>query len=131
MQHICASHELSDAQLGKVGEACATTLSWPLQAREGATLGTLYLLNAQPRELDAEEREALQDFANLAHDLLVREADEARQRQEIAALQASERRMALAIAGSGTGIWDRNIATGEIHYSSSWKALLGLSLIHI
>ncbi|WP_313118140.1 sensor domain-containing diguanylate cyclase [Ectopseudomonas guguanensis] len=125
VQHICASHELSDAQLGKVGEACATTLSWPLQAREGATLGTLYLLNAQPRELDAEEREALQDFANLAHDLLVREADEARQRQEIAALQASERRMALAIAGSGTGIWDRNIATGEIHYSSSWKALLG------
>ena len=125
VQHICASHELSDAQLGKIGEACATTLSWPLQAREGATLGTLYFLNAQPRELDAEEREALQDFVNLAHDLLAREADEARQRQEIAALQASERRMALAIAGSGTGIWDRNIATGEIHYSSSWKALLG------
>jgi diguanylate cyclase (GGDEF)-like protein/PAS domain S-box-containing protein len=33
--------------------------------------------------------------------------------------------MALAIAGSGTGIWDRNVATGEIHYSSGWKALLG------
>nr|WP_275544619.1 MULTISPECIES: hypothetical protein [unclassified Pseudomonas] len=35
------------------------------------------------------------------------------------------RRIALAIAGSGAGIWDRNVAIGEIHYSSSWKALLG------
>nr|WP_232106221.1 hypothetical protein [Pseudomonas mendocina] len=35
------------------------------------------------------------------------------------------RRIALATVGSGTGIWDRNVATGEIHYSSSRKALLG------
>lgn len=33
--------------------------------------------------------------------------------------------MALAIAGSGTGIWDRNAVTGEIEYSPGWKALLG------
>ncbi|SUD40846.1 PAS/PAC sensor-containing diguanylate cyclase [Ectopseudomonas mendocina] len=124
-RHIWASHELSDVQLTKIDEACATTLAWPLPTYEGETLGTLYLLCEQPRELDAEAHEALQDFANLAHDLLAREADDARQRHEIAALQGSERRMALAIAGSGTGIWDRNVVTGEIHYSSSWKALLG------
>ena len=58
-------------------------------------------------------------------DLLARETDEALQRHEIAALRDSERRMALAIAGSGTGIWDRDISSGEIYYSSSWKALLG------
>ncbi|MBB2177210.1 sensor domain-containing diguanylate cyclase [Gluconacetobacter johannae] len=33
--------------------------------------------------------------------------------------------MAQAIAGSGTGIWDRNIATGEIRYSQGWAELLG------
>ncbi|AOE83116.1 diguanylate cyclase [Pseudomonas sp. TCU-HL1] len=33
--------------------------------------------------------------------------------------------MVLAIAGSGTGIWDRNAVTGEIHYSTGWKAMLG------
>lgn len=124
-RHIWASHELSDAQLTKIDETCATTLAWPLPTREGGALGTLYLLCEQPREFGAEEHEALQDFANLAHDLLAREADDTRQRHEIAALQGSERRMALAIAGSGTGIWDRNVTTGEIHYSSSWKALLG------
>jgi len=31
----------------------------------------------------------------------------------------------LAIDGSGTGIWDRNVTTGEIRYSASWHAILG------
>lgn len=33
--------------------------------------------------------------------------------------------MSLAIEGSGTGLWDRNVVTGEIWYSRSWKAILG------
>lgn len=127
-RHIWASPGLSDARLtGIIGisETTPTTLVWPLQAQADTPLGTLYLHFDQPHQLDAKQREALQDFAALTLDLLVRAADEARQRHEIAALRDSERRMALAISGSGTGIWDRNVATGEIHYSSSWKALLG------
>ena len=31
----------------------------------------------------------------------------------------------MAVAGSGTGVWDRNVVTGEITYSAGWKALLG------
>ncbi|MFL9927341.1 diguanylate cyclase [Herbaspirillum lusitanum] len=46
------------------------------------------------------------------------EARESSQDQRVA-------RMALAIEGSGTGIWDRNAVTGEIHYSQGWKAILG------
>lgn len=33
--------------------------------------------------------------------------------------------MALAIEGSGTGIWDRDVVHGEISYSRGWKAMLG------
>ncbi|MDE2239967.1 MAG: EAL domain-containing protein, partial [Rhodospirillales bacterium] len=33
--------------------------------------------------------------------------------------------LSLAIEGSGTGIWDRNLVTDEIRYSPSWFALLG------
>lgn len=127
-RRIWASPGLSDVQLAKLidtRETSPTTLVWPLQAQSGVRLGTLYLHFDPPRALDAKLQEALQDFAALALDLLAREAQEARQRHEIAALHASERRMALAIAGSGTGIWDRDITTGDIHYSSSWKALLG------
>ena len=38
---------------------------------------------------------------------------------------AAESRLELAIEGSGTGVWDRNVVTGRIHYSRGWKALLG------
>ena len=37
----------------------------------------------------------------------------------------AESRLELAIEGSGTGVWDRNVVTGRIHYSRGWKALLG------
>ena len=33
--------------------------------------------------------------------------------------------IALAIEGSGTGIWDRNVVTGDIVYSRGWKRNLG------
>ncbi|PWF47947.1 sensor domain-containing diguanylate cyclase [Massilia glaciei] len=33
--------------------------------------------------------------------------------------------MALAVEGSGTGIWDRDVGTGQILYSRGWKALFG------
>ncbi|SDT30853.1 diguanylate cyclase [Pseudomonas oryzae] len=97
----------------------------PLLAADGSHLGELCLFDTRPRELDEEQRQALRDLAGLAAGAL----DEARRenalRAEVEALRASEQQMALAIAGSGTGIWDRNIASGEIFYSSGWKALLG------
>jgi diguanylate cyclase (GGDEF)-like protein/PAS domain S-box-containing protein len=30
-----------------------------------------------------------------------------------------------ALEGSGTGLWDRNVVTGEIRYSQAWLAILG------
>lgn len=41
------------------------------------------------------------------------------------ALRLSEQRMALAIDGSNTGIWDRDLHRDRIHYSPRWKALIG------
>ncbi|MCY1286512.1 diguanylate cyclase (GGDEF) domain protein [compost metagenome] len=97
----------------------------PLLAPGGSALGILCLLHDQPRGLDAAQQELLQELARLVADLLAREALDTHLQREVDALQQNERRMALAIAGSGTGIWDRNVATGEIHYSSGWKAMLG------
>lgn len=33
--------------------------------------------------------------------------------------------LALAVDSSGTGVWDRDIVSGRIAYSSAWKAMLG------
>ncbi|WP_231570370.1 diguanylate cyclase [Achromobacter sp. RTa] len=97
----------------------------PLRASDGRQLGTFRLLHGQPRDFSAEDRRALEDFAGLA-------AAAVEKRRALAAERAAEdswrdeaRNLSMAIAGSGTGVWDRNVVTGEITYSTGWKALLG------
>jgi diguanylate cyclase (GGDEF)-like protein/PAS domain S-box-containing protein len=55
--------------------------------------------------------------ARIRTQILTKRADEAR--------RESEERYALAIAGSNDGIWDWNLKTGEIFYSSRWKSMIG------
>lgn len=89
-----------------------------LSGEAASLLGELHLFDDQPRELDASQRAALAEFAALAAAILQQDLAERR-------LRESERRIALALDGSGTGLWDRDVAHGTIYYSSGWKALLG------
>jgi diguanylate cyclase (GGDEF)-like protein/PAS domain S-box-containing protein len=106
--------------------------AWPLHGTQGERVGSLCLIDPTPRELDAAGRASLDDFARLAAAFaaqpivaLATTEEENALRAELEALRDHERLLTHAIAGSGTGVWDRDVVTGEIRYSPGWKAMLG------
>ncbi|WP_081723410.1 sensor domain-containing diguanylate cyclase [Paraburkholderia mimosarum] len=125
------------SMLARAGEPFRFVAASPLRNAHGEHVGSLCLIDPEPRELDATERARLGDFARVAAVLAMSPAlaannghrryaeDALTLRAELEALREHERLLSYAIAGSGTGVWDRNVVTGEIHYSTGWKAILG------
>jgi diguanylate cyclase (GGDEF)-like protein/PAS domain S-box-containing protein len=97
----------------------------PIQSATKCVLGIFVVYSQKPDQPSDKHRQAIADVAALAAIAIERNIAEARIKKAETALRESETRMALAIEGSGTGIWDRNVVTGEIHYSARWKAILG------
>ncbi|WP_246792295.1 sensor domain-containing diguanylate cyclase [Burkholderia perseverans] len=92
-----------------------------LRSRDGGHLGALLLLDLAPCTLDAAQYAFLVHLAAVAGPALER----ALASSAGAGAPIAHDLVALALKGSGTGIWDRNVAEGEIHYSPEWKAMLG------
>ncbi len=102
----------------ETSEGLGSFLGYPLRIGTGPCIGVFYLADPQPRAVDTALELCLQDIADSAAQLIAQE-------QSDATLQVEASRMALAIQGSGIGIWDRDLNSGNIHYSTAWKAMLG------
>ncbi|WP_236200755.1 sensor domain-containing diguanylate cyclase [Pseudomonas pseudonitroreducens] len=96
------------------GQSLNLLASQTLRDQEGFPQARLVLLGNPDQALSQEQQALLADALELGEALL-----------DHAPHKESEQRMALAVDGSGTGIWDRHVPSGEIHYSSAWKSLLG------
>jgi len=75
------------------------------------------LIEPLPIESDNEIGELIKGFNHLLETMA----------QQRSALEASEYRWKFAIEGSGDGIWDWNIKTGQVYFSKAWKEILGFS----
>lgn len=47
------------------------------------------------------------------------------QKENLESIQQSQERLKLALAGTGQGLWDWNLQTGEVYFSSQWTDILG------
>ncbi|WP_244099897.1 sensor domain-containing diguanylate cyclase [Burkholderia anthina] len=96
-----------------------------LIAPEGASLGALCVVSDGDFTLDIAQRTFLDDLATLAEQAIGRAMSEAALQERLGTIEEHSALTTLALTESGTGVWDRNVETGEIHYSPAWKALLG------
>ncbi|WP_256990119.1 sensor domain-containing diguanylate cyclase [Burkholderia sp. AU15512] len=96
-----------------------------LTAPDGTTFGMLCVVDDKPPVLDATQRATLRDLAALAASTLARAIETVTLRERLGTVEEHSALTTLALTESGTGVWDRNVETGEIHYSPAWKALLG------
>jgi len=89
--------------------------------------GGFCLLGRSPRDLDDRQLGFLRDLARLAADAVELSIVQSRSNARYHRLLERERTTALALAGGNIGIWDRNVQTDQIQYSTDWKAILGYS----
>ncbi len=72
----------------------------------------------KPNEYDTTDIETLESLANLAWDIVERKRAEE-------ALRLSEERLSLILMGSNDALWDWNLETTDVYYSSRWFEMLG------
>lgn len=95
----------------------------PLQV-DGQTIGTLCLIDAKPRTLDAGEQAILREFANAVQ----QEIQDRLQEQAHQQLAERELRYRSVLEGTRIGTWEWNVQTGATIFNERWAEIVGYTL---
>ena len=93
----------------------------PLLTPDGHSLGTICVIDREPRVLTAAQRHGL---GALARQVVV----QLELRRQIAEKAIAEERLALVVEGSNDGFWDWHIPTGFVQFSERAMSMLGYRL---
>lgn len=105
-------HEWDCPELSPLGHYCVPILS------EKQLLGVINLYMREGHLRNPEE----EGFLTAVADVL---AEAVKRRRAEEALSKSEERFDLAIRGTDAGIWDWDLLSDEVYFSSHWKEMLG------
>ena len=93
----------------------------PLVTEDGAALGTLCVADYKPRDITAEQQQALMALARQVMQLFhLRSANNL--------LQRNAENLQSIITGANVGTWEVNIQTGAASFNERWAQMLGYSL---
>ena len=89
----------------------------PLHAPAGQRIGTLGILDREPRTMAQADSEALLDFGALVDEEIGK-----------GCLTLQERRLRSIIDGTRIGTWEWNVQTGECQFNERWAGIAGYTL---
>jgi PAS domain S-box-containing protein len=100
----------------------------PLVTPEGHALGTLCVIDYRPRELSAEQRQALRTLSHVVVTQLHSRRDLLERRRAEAALRVTQARLDFAIRASNIGIWEVDVPDGDardgsVTFINCWEPL--------
>jgi len=90
----------------------------------GQRIGTLCVIEPQPRQLTATELQILRSFA----DAVEQEISDRLQEQAHSQLAASELMYRSVLEGTRIGTWQWNVQTGETIFNERWAEIVGYTL---
>ncbi|MGU3468674.1 PAS domain-containing protein [Methylobacterium sp. C33D] len=100
----------------------------PLHSPEGVSLGTLCVIDHEPRPegLSPEQADALRALARQVMVQMELHRAVMNRGQALAAKGRAEEQMRLATAAAGIGVWDLDVPTGELRWDARVRELFGV-----
>jgi PAS domain S-box-containing protein len=103
-------------------------LGVPLTGEDGILLGTLCVMDHQPRVLEQTQLEAIDKLAMQVVSLIEHSRDKLLLQSAKQELMREHMRLQNIIGATEVGTWEWQVKTGEMLYSPGWAEMLGYSL---